>query len=44
MAAMGLAAFGSILVWVKARSIIRQLLPRYQVKVEVKVTVGIETV
>ncbi len=44
MAVGGLAMFGSILVWVRARRVIRQLWPKYEVKVEVNVTVGLETV
>ncbi len=44
MTVVGLAAFGSILVLVKTRRFIREFLPRCQIKMEIKVPVGIEIV
>ncbi len=44
MAVIGVVVFGSILVWARTRRVITKLWPKCQVKVEVKVTVGLETV
>ncbi len=44
MAAMGLVVFAFILVCVKTRIVIRQLWPKCFVKMEVKMTVGVEAV
>ncbi len=44
MAAVGLVAFSIVLVLLKTRRLIKGMLARYQIKIEVSVSMGIEIV